>query len=99
MARFVSLTNLARQSHRPPTRVGCPTHECGWLFAYATSSEDGNWCLFVAFVFLCSLVPRCDCGRCTERATSLATGASSEWEEERQKSRAEEPRSRSLLRR
>ena len=40
------------------------------------------------------------CGCCAETATSLATGdqPSSEWEEERQKSRAEELRSRSLRR-
>ena len=42
-----------------------------------------------------------DCGCCAETATSLATGdqTSSEWEEERQKSRADELRSKSLLRR
>ena len=36
--------NLAnpRQSHRPQTRVGCPTQECGWLLASATFVEDGN---------------------------------------------------------
>ena len=46
VARFVSLANLARQSHRPSTRVDCPTHECGWLLASATSSEDGELVLF-----------------------------------------------------
>ena len=45
VARFVNLANLARPSHRPPTRV-CPTHECGWLLASATSPEDGNWSFF-----------------------------------------------------
>ena len=38
VARFVSLANFARRSHRPPTRVGCPTHERGCLLASATSS-------------------------------------------------------------
>ena len=32
-ARFVNLANLARKSHRPQTRAGCPTQECCWLLA------------------------------------------------------------------
>ena len=30
-AHFVKLAFLARQSHRPPTRVGCATEEGGWF--------------------------------------------------------------------
>ena len=97
VARFVSLANLARQSHRPSTRVDCPAHECGWLLASATSSEDGNWCFFVAIVFLCcwfsAASRQFDCGCCSETVTSLATGS------ERQKSRADQLGSRLLLKR
>ena len=113
MARCLSLANGARPSHRPPTRVGCSTRECGWLLASATSSEDGNWCFFCRIclpLFGRSMVcvvgfsvanRQFDCGCCAETATPLATGDQTppEWEEERQKSRAEGLRSRSLLRR
>ena len=61
-AHFVKLAYLARQSHRPPTRVGCATEEGGWLLVSATSSEEWNRCfshhiclsLFVSVVaFVC----------------------------------------------
>ena len=73
--------------------------------------RTGNWCFFcrrslplfarsmVRVVIFSVAYRQFDCGCCAETATSLATGDQtlSEWEEERQKSRAEELSSRSLL--